>query len=83
VKQRRTLLRERENKKIFLIILYLFFIFMRRYVKQKWKDDNFECGHFETSISKAAGCPLQGLVTPWAPVRVRVVDGKVGQVRLG
>jgi hypothetical protein len=56
---------------------------MRRYVKQKWKDDNFECGHFETSISKAAGCPLQGLVTPWAPVRVRVVDGQVGQVRLG
>jgi len=24
------------------------------------KDDNFECGYFEASISKASGCPRQG-----------------------
>jgi len=35
------------------------------------KDDNFECGYFKTSISKAFGCPG----------RVRVVDVQVGQVR--
>ncbi len=36
------------------------------------KDDNFECGNFETSISKASGCPG----------RVRVEDDLVGKVSL-
>jgi len=43
------------------------------------EDDNFECGYFETSILEY----FFARKPPGTPGRVRVVEGQVGQVKLG